>query len=345
MKILIIGGTNFIGPFVVRHLVSMGHDVTLFHRSKTKAKLPEKVHHIFGERSQFDDFKSEFEKLSPDVVVDMICYTESDARILIKAFKGITQRVVTISSIDVYRAYGVVLGKESGFEEVPLTEDSAKRSSLYPFKDMPQRALNTPADYEKIMVERVIMSNSDLPGTIVRLPMVYGENDPLNRLFPYLKRMDDSRDAIVLLDSIAKWRGSYGYVENIGYAIALAVTNQRAKNRIYHVAEPETLSEEERITKIGEIVGWKGKVVSLSKDKFPSGWNLPLNAEQNWFVDSTRIRQELGYKEIVPIEEALKRTIEWERNHPSTQMQQLIAPWLLDYATEDSTLTFELNNA
>ncbi|MGB3756129.1 MAG: NAD-dependent epimerase/dehydratase family protein [Rivularia sp. (in: cyanobacteria)] len=337
MKILIIGGTNFIGPWVVRQLVTMGHDVTLFHRGNTKADLPENVDFIYGDRSQLHDYKSEFESLSPDVVVDMICYTESEARILMDVFKGITQRVVVISSMDVYQAYGVILGQESGVVEVPLTEDSALRSSLYLLKDAPKRPLNAPADYEKIVIEKVVMS-SELPGTIVRLPMVYGKNDPLNRLSPYLKRMADRRDAIVLLNSIAKWRGSYGYVENIGYAIALAVTKEQAKGRIYNVAEPETLSEEERITKIGKLAGWKGKVIRLSKEKFPQNWNFPFNTEQDWFVDSTKIREELGYREIVPIEKALKRTIEWERNHPSTEMQQLVAPWLLDYATEDVVL-------
>ena len=174
MKILTIGGTNFIGPWVVRHLVTMGHDVTLFHRGNTKADLPENVHHIFGERSQLQDYKSEFERLSPDVVVDMICYTESEARMLINVFKGITRRVVAISSMDVYRAYGIMLGKESGIQEVPLTEDSTLRSSLYLVKDMPKRPLNAPPDYEKIVVERVVMSDSELPATIIRLPMVYG---------------------------------------------------------------------------------------------------------------------------------------------------------------------------
>ncbi|MBV6626814.1 MAG: NAD-dependent epimerase/dehydratase family protein [Rivularia sp. (in: Bacteria)] len=337
MKILIIGGTNFIGPWVVRHLVTMGHDVTIFHRGKTKADLPENVHHIYGDRSQLQDFKSEFENLSPDVVVDMICYTESEARMLINVFKGITRRVVAISSMDVYRAYSIILGKESGTEKVPLTEDSALRTSLYPFKDLSIKLSEKPADYDKILVERVVMS-SEVPGTIIRLPMVYGENDPLNRISPYLKRMDDSRDAIIFLDIIAKWRGSYGYVENIGYAIALAVTNEKAAGRIYHVAEPEAFSEGERVTKIGKLAGWKGKVVSLSKEKFPQDWNLPLKSEQDWCLDSTRIRNELGYKEIVSVEEALKRTIEWERNNLSTDMQQLVAPFLLDYATEDAIL-------
>jgi len=72
--------------------------------------------------------------------------------------------------------YGVILGIESGsVEPVPLTEDSLLRKALS-FRDMPKRP--APADYEKIVVERVIMGNPDLPGTILRLPMVYGPETP-----------------------------------------------------------------------------------------------------------------------------------------------------------------------
>jgi nucleoside-diphosphate-sugar epimerase len=238
MKVLVIGGTNFIGPPVVRHLTSMGHEVTV----------------------------------------------------------------------------------------------------LYPFREMPSRPLDAPVDYEKILVERVVMA-SDLPGTIVRLPMVYGVNDPRHRLFGYLQRMDDNRPAIVLEESVAHWRGCYGYVENIGYAIALCVTNERAKNRVYHVADAVVLSEAERIAKIGEVVGWQGKVVVLPKDQMPSDWKLTVNTEQHWLVDSTPIRQELGYSEIIPPDEALKRSIEWQRNHPPQKPKEFVEPWLLDYTTEEAILT------
>jgi nucleoside-diphosphate-sugar epimerase len=169
--------------------------------------------------------------------------------------------------------------------------------------------------------------------------MVYGPGDIRHRLFPYLQRIDDNRPAIVLEESIAEWRGSYGYVENVAYAIALAICDQRAKGRIYHVADAEVFSEAERITRVGKVAGWQGKVVSVSKDKLPTEWKLPVNAEQHWFVDSTRIRQELGYKEVVPPEEALQGTIDWERTHPPKEPEKLAEPWLLDYVTEDAILT------
>ncbi|MFQ4146457.1 NAD-dependent epimerase/dehydratase family protein [Chlorogloeopsis sp. ULAP02] len=342
MKILIVGGTNFIGPPVVSQLVQMGHEITVFHRRKTTAKLPSNVHEFLGDRSQLPNMKSELQQLSPDVVLDMVAYTEQDAQTLVNTFEGIAQRVVVISSMDVYRAYGVILGRESDIVPVPLTKDSPLRSSLYPFREMPNRPLDAPIDYEKILVERVVMGNSNLPGTIVRLPMVYGAKDPLHRLLPYLRRMDENRPVILVPEKIAKWRGSYGYVENVAYAIALAVTKESAADHIYHVADAEVLSETERIAKVKEVAGWQGKVVIVPQEHLPADWQLPLNPKQDWFVDATRIRQELGYNEIVPLDQALRQTIDWQRSHPPEQAQQFAAPWLLDYETEDKILSKEL---
>ncbi|NHC36614.1 NAD-dependent epimerase/dehydratase family protein [Scytonema millei] len=338
MKILALGGTNFIGPPVVRQLSAMGHEVAVFHRGKTAAELPEGIQHLLGDRSELTQMKSEFERLSPQVVVDMFPYTEADAIALMNVFQNIAERVVAISSMDVYRAYAVFLQIESTpVESVPLTENSALRQQLHLFREMAERPLNAPADYEKILVERVVMNYPDLPGTIVRLPMVYGTQDPLNRLFPYLKRMDENRPAIVLPESLAQWRGSYGYVENVAHAIALAATNEHAKGRIYHVADTE-LTEAERLSRVGRVAGWQGKIVTVATESLPTDWNLPYNTAQHWFVDTTRIRQELGYSEIVSLEQALKTTIDWQRSHPPTE----ISPWtgkeLLDYATEDQIL-------
>lgn len=338
MRILVIGGTNFIGPPVVHRLHAMGHEVSVFHRGKSLAELPLGVEEIKGDRLQLCEMKTQFQHLSPDVVLDMILYTEQDALTTMDTFRGIAQRVVAISSMDVYRAYNVVLGKESDIVPVPLTEDSPLRQQLYPFQDLTERALNVPADYEKILVERVVMSDSSLPGTIVRLPMVYGSRDPLHRLFPYLKRMDENRPAILLPENFAQWRGCYGYVENVAQAIALAVTNSQATGRIYHVADLQ-VSEAERLSRVGKVAGWQGKVVAVPKKYLPADWNLPFNANQHWFADTTRIRQELGYSEVVSHNEALKQTIDWERRNSPKKMPPWTGSELLDYPTEDMILT------
>jgi nucleoside-diphosphate-sugar epimerase len=50
MKVLVIGGSNFISPHVVHQLLKMGHEVTVFNRGKTQTDLPKEVKWIKGDR-------------------------------------------------------------------------------------------------------------------------------------------------------------------------------------------------------------------------------------------------------------------------------------------------------
>lgn len=109
--------------------------------------------------------------------------------------------------------------------------------------------------------------------------------------------MDEGRPAIVLEAQMAHWQGTYGYVENVAQAIALAVTNSNAAVRIYNVAEPTARSPADFIRAIGQAAGWTGQVVVVPRSALPESWGLPFNVSQHWTVDSTRIRQELDYTE------------------------------------------------
>ncbi|MEG4010061.1 NAD-dependent epimerase/dehydratase family protein [Microcoleus sp. Pol11C1] len=341
MKILVIGGTAFIGRYVTQQLLQNGHEVSVFNRGVTLANLPLEVNHIRGDRQNLTDYRQTFEQLAPDVVVDMIALTEADAQSTMDTFKEVAQRVVAISSQDVYRARDILWGRETGtIDTVPLTEDAPLRSQLYPYRD-PGMQPQVPPDYDKILVERVMMSYPSLPGTVLRLPMVYGVGDYQHRFYPFIKRMDDRRPVILLEEGYAHWHGSYGYVENVAAAIVLAVTDERATNRIYNVAESSALSPAELIRTIGQIVGWHGEVVIVSKSRLPQESRLDLNIEQEWLIDSTRIREELGYTEPIDRDEALRRTLTWERANPP---EVFSAIGLLDYATEDSVLASRLNS-
>src|SRR5436190_8561175 len=83
----------------------------------------------------------------------------------------------------------------------------------------------------------------ELPGTVLRLPAVYGPGDRQHRLFPYVQRMHDGRPAILLEHGRASWRWTRGYVENVARAIALAVVQEHATGLIYNVGEAEALTE------------------------------------------------------------------------------------------------------
>ena len=340
MRILIIGGTNFIGPFVVRSLNAQDHDVTIFHRSRTSGSLmPDRVQEILGDRRPLDDVADILERIEPDIVLDMIPMIEQDARDVLNVFRGVARRVVSISSQDVYRAFGRVNLKEGGpVDRSPITEDSPLRENLYPYRGETPRDPDDPQklhdDYDKILIERVVMSDLELPGTVLRLPMVYGPGDYQHRLFPFLKRMDDGRPAILLDEAEADWKWTRGYVENVADAIVLAVTDERAAGRIYNVGEPFTFTMAEWVEKIGEAVGWHGRIVRIPRGRLPEPLRWGINAEQDIVVDSSRIRRELGYAERVDIDEAIRRTVTWERDHPPARVNEKD----FDYALEDEFL-------
>jgi nucleoside-diphosphate-sugar epimerase len=311
VRVLVLGGTRFIGLHLVRCLAEMGHEVAVFHRGQTNAELPARVRRFTGERRRLADHAGELRFYRPDVVVDMIAFTEEDARTAVATFRGVAERLIAISSGDVYRAYGVFARLEPGPPEpTPIREESPLRQSLYIARTGAKPG-ELFYDYEKILVERVVMEDRTLPGTVLRLPMVHGPGDDQHRLAPYLKRMLDGRPAIVLNEGLARWRCPRGYVEDVATAIALAVINPAAAGRIYNVAEATAFTEAEWVATIAGVVGWDGKIVSVPAARMP----VAFNTDQDLVMDSSRIRSELGYREMLDRTEGLRRTIDWQRQH------------------------------
>ncbi len=215
MKVLVIGGTSgFIGTHVVRQLAAHDHEVVVFHRGQTNAELPPSVRHILGDRRQLLDFADEFKRFGPQVVLDMYLRVEQDAVTLMQTFRGMVQRVVAISSQDVYRSYGILWRREDTEPNVtPITEDASLRTVWYPYRHLAKSEDDPDYNYDKIPIERLVMSDADLPATVLRLPAVYGSGDKRHRVFEYLKRMDDGRPFILLDEGLARWRWTHGYVE------------------------------------------------------------------------------------------------------------------------------------
>lgn len=341
MRILIIGGTSFIGPHVARQLHEAGHAVTVFHRGHSESLIPQEVTHIHGDLSHLPDFTSQWRELSPAVVLHMVPACAQDAWTFVRTFRGIARRLVGISSIDVYRAYNRLLKIEPGPpDSIPLKEDAPLRESLYPFRDLEGGQASDPEsrrwgdDYDKILVEKIVMSEPGLPGSILRLPVVYGPLDRQRRIFHHLKRMDDNRPAILLGEEHSRWRWSRAYVENVAHAIVTVVTDERAARRIYNIAEPEAWTEAEWVAQIAKLAHWEGSVTTLPNEKLPEHLKQEFDWNQELVIDSSRIRRELGYQEIIPFEEGLRQTIAWERSNLPSEVD----PESFDYTAEDKVL-------
>jgi nucleoside-diphosphate-sugar epimerase len=223
-------------------------------------------------------------------------------------------------------------------QELPLTEDSDLRTSRNVYSAEALQKVRSVYDwvgdeYDKIPAEQAVLSDPRLPGAVLRLPMIYGPGDPLHRFHPFLKRIDDGRKQIIFADDVAAWRTPRGYVEDVAAAVALAAIAPESKGRIYNVCEAESFGELDWARKIAATTGWTGDFVVLPHDCTPKHLHWPGNTAQHLEATSERIRKELGYRELLPREEAIQRTIAWERaNPPAAPLTQF------DYDAEDAAL-------
>lgn len=343
MKILIIGGTRFIGLYVVQSLLEKGHSICLFNRSGPSV-FDGKVEWRQGNRNDEKTLRNALKAIRPDAVLDMIPFNGDQAVMLVRASEGQTPRIVSISSMDVYRAYGIILGIEppgTHIEPVPISETAPLRSTLYPYRGPVPRKADDPArqmdDYDKIPVEDVVMNAKHIDGTVLRLPFVFGPYDAQHRMYEVLKRILDRRPGIILEQRYAQWRISRGYAVNVAEAIALALTREQAAGMIFNVADRPVWSSEEWVRLIAAATGWSGSIVILPPESTPSHLQVTQNMQQHLVGDSSRIRDILGYTDIIDPNEAIRRTIEWESAHPP-DLPPETASKMFDYPAENAAL-------
>src|SRR5438034_10735714 len=100
LRILILGGTAFTGPYQVRYALSRGHKVTTFNRGKTHpGELPDEVEQLIGDRNgQLDALKSRQWEVVIDNPTTLPAWVRDAAQIL----KGNVERYVFISTVSVY---------------------------------------------------------------------------------------------------------------------------------------------------------------------------------------------------------------------------------------------------
>ena len=86
MRILVIGGTGFSGPYIVRRLGQLGRDVTLLHRGRTHADLPGGIRHSYGDCQHLADFAAELKRFASELVLDMVPFGTQDAWSVVSTF-------------------------------------------------------------------------------------------------------------------------------------------------------------------------------------------------------------------------------------------------------------------
>ncbi len=168
LRILILGGTSFIGPFQVQYALDRGHRVTLFNRGRTNTHLFPDVERLIGDRN--DDLES-LKGRTWDVVLDNSSSNPDWVRLSAAALTGSVGRYFYVSSRSAYADTGAI--------PMHAGHPTHTYATAGVSQDIPTREL--PYGLRKAMAEREAMEAFPEAHVILRPGLIIGPRDETDR--------------------------------------------------------------------------------------------------------------------------------------------------------------------
>lgn len=327
MKALVIGGTGPTGPFIVDGLLDRGYETAILHTGKHEIDLPEEVEHIHTDPHFAEGLTEEVRGRRYDVVVA----TYGRLRLFVDALDGVTERLVTVGGA----AYGDNLARPS-HEGAPRKQGNRLT--------------------EQILRTEAILADAHEAGryniTHLRYPCLFGPRQLAPREWSVMRRILDGRRRIPVLNGGLTLE-SRAYVENAAQAVLLAVDlPEQSAGQQYNVADEYTPPDGVLVHTIAGAMGAEVELANfpdaMGRPAYWWGTNRDLNftrtglppTTHHVLIDTTKIRTELGFTDVVGFEESIKRTVEHYLAHPLERggqaEKQIGDPF--DYGAEDAFL-------
>jgi nucleoside-diphosphate-sugar epimerase len=319
MRLLVLGGTRFIGERIVREARRRGDEVVLVHRGTTEPD-GEIGTHIHADRADFADVAQHVRTLRPDAAIDTCAMTRADADAVLPHLPDIP--LLLLSSMDVYRAYELLLNDEGG-QPVPITEDAEVRRGRYPLRGH----ADGHDDYDKLDVEPGYLARG---GTVLRLAAIYGERDPQRREEFILRRVRAGRERIPV--GAGTWLWTRGYVGDVASAVLAALANPvAAAGQVFNVGDLSTDTMRDYARQILRAAGHDAELVTVPDEDVPTDLRLTQGTAQHFLCDSGKLARTLGWRPADPAA-SIGQSVRWHLAHPPE-------PADTDFSADDRVLT------
>ena len=235
MRVLVMGGTEFISLHLLRALQARGHEVTVFNRGRQPDRLPAGVALIAGDRKDRAGLRARLAGRRFDAVYD-VTYAPTlgeDVAALVDALAG-APHVIFVSTC---RVYDHAL-------PIPYSEETAR--GLY-WGDYARHKIGG----EDVLLER--HRRTGLPVTIVRPTHVMGPLNTRNNETFFMDRIHRGRP--VLVPGHGGWLRQFGHVEDLAEVMAGLLGNERAHGQAYNVMGEDVVSQVGFVELIAEAMG------------------------------------------------------------------------------------------
>jgi 2'-hydroxyisoflavone reductase len=308
MKVLVIGGTLFIGRQLVDELVKEGHSVSILHR-KPKHDFGRRVENIMADRNDADSMREALYGRRFEVVYDNAYDWEHgttaaqvEATVRVLAGERLS-RYIFMSSV---AAYGDGLNHK---ESDPLAPDYH----------------SDPYVRHKATSERLLFrmhAQSGLPVVTFRPPFVYGPGNPFYREAFFWDRMRAGRPIIIPGDGHRLTQ--FVYVRDLVTAMVRAMTEPRAAGEAFNIGDSKPLTQTELVEKLARIANVEPVMVRVPRDIISSAGGNAMDEPYYFgeYLDVPPITENMGKAQrvlkmkLTPFDAGLKETYRWYvRNH------------------------------
>ena len=272
MRILIMGGTRFIGVYLTKVLVDRGHEVVLFNRGNNPAPV-EGVSQIQGDRKDADRLKEKLSGESFDAIFDNNGRELSDTQPLVEIFNDQIEHFVYVSSAGVYLKSSQMPHRE-GDRVDPNSRHKGKHHT------------------------EAYLAESGIPWTSIRPVYIYGPQNYNDLEAWFFDRL--VRDRPISIPGNGKYITQFGHIQDLALAMASVLGNETAVGKIYNVSGDRYVTFDGLAYACAEAAGKSPediKLVHYDPKEFDFGKRkaFPVR-QQHFFADIDRAKADLDWQ-------------------------------------------------
>ncbi|MBD2040774.1 NAD-dependent epimerase/dehydratase family protein [Microcoleus sp. FACHB-672] len=309
MRILIMGGTRFIGVYLTKILVKQGHEIVLFNRGKKSAPV-EGLQQIHGDRTDAAQLKEKLEKEEFDAIFDNNGRELSDTQPLAEIFKGRVKHFVYMSSAGVYLKSDQMPHKE-GDPVDPKSRHKGKHET------------------------EAYLTEQGLPFTSIRPTYIYGPQNYNDLEAWFFDRI--VRDRPIPIPGNGTHFTQFGHCQDLANAMAAVLGNEKAIGQIYNVSGDRYVTFDGLARACAEAVGKSPESVQLvhyEPKKFDFGKRkaFPMRV-QHFFADVHKAMSELNWQPEYELIAGLKDSFQNDYLTAGREKAEV------DFSTDDEILS------
>jgi len=298
MRVIVLGGTRFVGRAIAEALATAGHAVLVAHRGINEPADLRGMRHLHADRGEWPRHATEFAEFGADAAVDVSAANGPDARAALAALPpGIA--LVALSSVDVYRAYAS-LHSGTQTDPLPLTEGSPLRTA---------RHIDGPK-WENLDVEAAYLGAG---ATILRLGVVYGEHDYQHRFEPVLRRIRAGRPQLPVGGGGFLW--SRVYAGDVARAVLAALETGQGAGQCLNIVEDQTSPMRLFYQQVITAASASLELVRVPDEALPPDLEITGTPSQHLLISPSKARDVLGWQATAD-PRVLRRAVAWHLSNP-----------------------------